>query len=786
MDPEGNLHIDMSALSFASTVILTGVVVCGVAKAQSTPDPSASDKMAYWSVQRRGANYGPVRLRPADLQAAVNAGIDFLRLRDSLRSTSRDFLIGDADRYQGINKGRFAYPDRMPAGNDSTAVWNIEKLRAIVEPVRAFAARYDVPKHRIISSEFWCDRRVDGAALYLADEMRIYNELGWHWAFYGFRGEGAWTGLDYEIPLDARIAHLWDAEKRGEDLEPLKPRRDNPVWAVIQRELIAGSPTATAPVFTDVFRSGAEGYASIRIPAVLVTKTGTVLAFAEGRRRPADQAENDIVMKRSTDGGKNWSSLRVLHDDGAHSLNNPTVVQEQVSGRIFVWYQRIPSHLKERSQSTATGLEGPDIYRNLILTSDDDGATWSTPQDMTATTKRPERATTIASGPGIGIQLTRGQHRGRLIIPFNEGPYGVWQNYAVFSDDAGKTWRFGADVPGALIPDGKGGHRSRINEAQVAELSDGSVRLDSRQFAGATVRKTAVSRDGGATWSPAVELPEVTDPSCMAGLLRYSFDDAAGRGRLLHTGPDSTKRERGTVWLSLDDGATWPVKRVLWPGAFAYSVPTRLADGTVGVLFEADDYRRIVFARFPIAWIEKGYSQKKLPGVVPVAIETSAGAIEELDLTHAPVTGGNFLKYVDQKMYDGGRFHRAVRLDNQIRKDVKIEVVQAGRDPERAKTEQGFGPIPLERTSVTGLRHVDGALSMARTGPDTATSDFFICVGDQPSLDFGGPRNSDGQGFAAFGRVTAGMDVVRKIHAGATDDREHLVQPVVIRRVHRR
>jgi BNR repeat-like domain len=437
----------MSALWLASTVILTGVVVCGVAKAQSTPDPSASDKMAYWSAQRRGANHGPVRLGPADLQAAANAGIDF-------------------------------------------------------EPARAFAARYDVPKHRIIVSEFWCDRRVNGAALYLADEMPIYNELGWHWAFYGFRGEGAWTGLDYEIPLDARIAHLWDAEKRGEDLEPLKPRRDNPVWAVIQRELIAGSPTATAPVFTDVFRSGAEGYASIRIPAVLVTKTGTVLAFAEGRRRPADQAENDIVMKRSTGSGKNWSSLRVLHDDGAHSLNNPTVVQEQVSGRIFVWYQRIPSHLRERSQSTATGLEGPDIYRNFILTSDDDGATWSTPQDMTVTTKRPERATTIASGPGMGIQLTRGPHQGRLIIPFNEGPYGVWQNYAVFSDDAGKTWRFGADVPGALIPDGKGGHRSRINEAQVAELSDGSVRLDSRQFAGATVRKTAVSRDGGATWSP--------------------------------------------------------------------------------------------------------------------------------------------------------------------------------------------------------------------------------------------------------------------------------------------
>ena len=173
----------------------------------------------------------------------------------------------------------------------------------------------------------------------------------------------------------------------------------------------------------------------------------------------------------------------------------------------------------------------------------------------------------------------------------------------MFSDDAGKTWRYGADVPGAFVPDGKGGERSQINEVQMVELSDGSVRLDSRQFAGAKVRRTSVSRDGGATWSNVEELPEIKDPSCMAGLLRYSFDDAKGAGRLLHTGPDGAKREHGTVWLSRDDGATWPVKRELWPGAFAYSVPTRFADGTVGCLFEADNYGRIVFARFPIEWV---------------------------------------------------------------------------------------------------------------------------------------------------------------------------------------
>ena len=324
-----------------------------------------------------------------------------------------------------------------------------------------------------------------------------------------------------------------------------------------------------------------------------------MLAFAEGRRRPTDQAENDIVSKRSTDGGRTWSPLKVLHDDGANSLNNPTVVQEEQSGRLFLWYQRIPSHLGEHDRKIAAGLEGPDIYRNFLLTSDDDGATWAAPQDVTATTKRPQRATTVASGPGAGIQLTRGAHKGRLLIPFNEGPYGLWQNYAVFSDDAGKTWTIGDDVPNALLPNGK----SWINEVQMAELSDGSVRLDTRQFGGAKVRKTAVSKDGGKSWGPAEELPQLTDPSCMAGLLRYSFDDAAGKGRLLHTGPDSTKRDHGTIWLSTDDGATWPVKRLLREGGFAYSVPVKLTDGTVGVLFEADNYKTIQFARFPIEWV---------------------------------------------------------------------------------------------------------------------------------------------------------------------------------------
>ncbi len=146
-----------------------------------------------------------------------------------------------------------------------------------------------------------------------------------------------------------------------------------------------------------------------------------------------------------------------------------------------------------------------------------------------------------------------------------------------------------------------------------------------------------------------------------------------------------------------------------------------------------------------------------------VIIQTDLGNIEvEIDTAHAPLTAANFLRYVDLGFYRFGRFHRTVRADNQPDSKVKIAVVQAGLDSLRVKD---FPPIKLERTSVTKLLHKDGTISMARDGPDTATSDFFICVGDQPALDYGGKRNPDGQGFAAFGRVMLGMDVVRKINA---------------------
>jgi peptidyl-prolyl cis-trans isomerase A (cyclophilin A) len=160
-----------------------------------------------------------------------------------------------------------------------------------------------------------------------------------------------------------------------------------------------------------------------------------------------------------------------------------------------------------------------------------------------------------------------------------------------------------------------------------------------------------------------------------------------------------------------------------------------------------------------------------------VVIQTGLGDIElEIDTIHAPLTSANFLRYVDLGFFRVGRFYRTVRADNQPDSKVKISVVQAGLDSFRVKD---FPPVKLERTSVTKLSHKDGTISMARDGPDTGTSDFFICVGDQPALDYGGKRNPDGQGFAAFGRVLLGMDIVRKIQA-APAQKQALEPPVRI------
>ncbi len=361
---------------------------------------------------------------------------------------------------------------------------------------------------------------------------------------------------------------------------------------------------ATAPerATTSVFVAGEGGYPFYRIPAAtrLATgpRAGRILALAEGRGTLADNGVNDIVLRTSDDDGATWGPVRTLCDIAGRSLNNPCVVEVREgprAGRVLVMFQSYAEGcgeacVTEGFEAKPDAADGKDtICRTLLIHSDDGGDTWSAPREVTREVKRPVRATSLASGPGVGIQLVHGAHKGRVVMPFNEGPYDRWRVYAAYSDDGGDSWRIGEPAPDDA--------RGVANEVQMFERADGAVVLNARQFGGAKRRKAAVSTDGGATFSTLADVADLPDPSCMAGLL--ALDD----GAVVFTGCDSeSRRALGTVWISRDGGGSWPEKVLVEPQGFAYSVPVDLgrgADGRheLGVLYEGAGYKRIEFVR---------------------------------------------------------------------------------------------------------------------------------------------------------------------------------------------
>ncbi len=334
---------------------------------------------------------------------------------------------------------------------------------------------------------------------------------------------------------------------------------------------------------TDVFVSGEGGYHTYRIPSVLVTKKGTVLAFCEGRRKgTSDTGDIDLVLRRSSDGGATWGPLQVAWDDAENTCGNPCPVVDRDTGTIWLL---LTHNLGRDSERQIVEEKSQGSRTAWVSRSDDDGLTWSTPFEITKDVKKPDW-TWFATGPGVGIQLKNG----RLVVPcdckYALGKKG--SSLVILSDDHGKSWRAGGAVG------------DTFGESQVAELSDGRLMLNMRNMnSPRRERGVATSADGGLTWSEASYDPALIEPVCQASLLH------GGPELLLFSNPASTKgRVQMTVRLSRDDGKTWPVSKELYAGPSAYSCLAVLGDGQVGCLFECgakSAYERITFHRLPLA-----------------------------------------------------------------------------------------------------------------------------------------------------------------------------------------
>jgi sialidase-1 len=343
----------------------------------------------------------------------------------------------------------------------------------------------------------------------------------------------------------------------------------------------------------DVFVAAADGVHTYRIPAMVVSPNGTLLVFCEARKqRISDGSPTDMVLRRSSDAGKSWSAMQVLiRGTGKEAVMNPCPVVDRSSNTIVLFC--VSGH--------NPGQE-PGHYRHLMITSSDDGQTWSKPVDLA------RRITpyddTFVSGPGVGIQTSKG----RLVIPGRAGVRDKSRtgsySRVLFSDDQGRRWKMGDPVS------------AYTHESQVVELADGRLMLNMRDNTGQSCRAVATSDDGGQTWTTPSYDRALNECPCQASFIRYSRADQDDRSRLLFANPDVSgarygvvKRTRMSIKLSYDEGKTWPIEKLIHAGPSSYSSMVRLPNGDIGLVYEGGRQHRrewIRFARVSLDWLTDG------------------------------------------------------------------------------------------------------------------------------------------------------------------------------------
>lgn len=330
------------------------------------------------------------------------------------------------------------------------------------------------------------------------------------------------------------------------------------------------TPRPTLPGSVDVFVSGVGGYTNYRIPSLVRTKSGALVAICEGRKNSAsDAGDIDLVVKRSTDGGLTWGVQTVAYEEGgtaAITIGNPAPVVDPATGAVVLLFCR-------------------NNARIFAGRSTDEGLTWLPRTEVTSQLHRDNFGSSVWTGPGHGFAASSGRLYWAMYHSVTGGPSP--SACLVHTDDHGATFGLGADM----------GLNS--GEPTAAELSDGRIMLNARQGRRVWQRAVGTTSDQGATWQDVARNPVLIEPTCEGALLGNIA--GASKGTLLFANPASHRRERMAVRLSPDDGATWPHKLMVYEGSAAYSDIVDLGDGRVGVLFERDGYGSVTFSPIPLS-----------------------------------------------------------------------------------------------------------------------------------------------------------------------------------------
>ncbi len=348
----------------------------------------------------------------------------------------------------------------------------------------------------------------------------------------------------------------------------------------------------------DLFVSGEGGYARYRIPALAVSTKGTVLAFCEARKFTGQDSDQiDLFLRRSFDGGRTFEPVQVVATQEGWVCGNPAPVVDRDTGRIWLPFCK---NLKDGDETMI--CEGKAPRQVWMTTSDDDGATWAEPWEITRDVKPPTWSW-YATGPGHGIQL----QSGRLVVPCDhivfeaynrQDPY---HSHVITSDDHGATWQIGGSAD------------EGTNESAAFETVDGWLYLNCRNkhrlAEGGNYRAVAWSRDGGTSFAPIIHDAALLEPICQASVCRFTTAAQQDRNRVLFSNPASRTRDHLTVRMSYDEGRTWPISRLLHAGPAAYSDLCVTQDLSICCLYERGaetPYERISLARFNLAWLTGG------------------------------------------------------------------------------------------------------------------------------------------------------------------------------------